>query len=502
MLFNHRAPIPKSFMNRNPLDGVVHAPEFPAHLDWLNVAKPLTMADLRGKIVLLDFWSYCCINCLHVLPDLKRLEQKYANELVVIGVHSGKFTTEKETDAIQSAIHRHNIDHPVINDNDYSVWNAYNVRAWPSFMLINPTGRIVGTHSGEGIYPLFDPIITKLITYFDQKGILNRTQPTQNRQLPPQQIVSFPGKIHASPDHLFISDTHHNRILMTDHLGHIQQTIGTGKQGQQDGPFESATFHHPQGLRLTENQLYIADTENHLIRLADLGTRQVTTVLGTGVQAQRFNQPGTGRSCPLNSPWDVCLFRDTLYIAMAGAHQIWSVDRNGFHARPHAGNAREDLDDGALLNATLAQPSGLTTDGKHLYFADSETSAIRRANLHPSGSVETLIGEALFHFGDRDGTYPTARLQHPMGIVHHNGQLYIADTYNHKIKMVDPTTKTVTTLAGSSKGHQNGTLQTAQFNEPSGITSANNRLYIADTNNHTIRIIDLTTQTVSTLTIQ
>ena len=486
----------------HPLDGVVHAPEFPTNLDWLNVDHPLTLADLEGKIVLLDFWTTGCVNCMHVIPDLKRLEQKYAQSLVVIGVHSGKFTTEKETDSIQSAIERYDIEHPVINDRDYHIWNAYNIHAWPSFMLINPTGRIVGTHSGEGIYPLFNPLISKLITYFDQKGLLNHSQFAVKQKIASEQTLSFPGKIHASQDQLFISDSHHNRVLITDAHGHIQDTIGSGQVGQKDGTFESATFHHPQGTFLVGDQLYISDTENHLIRQADLTARTIKTVLGTGQQAQQFNRPGTGTSCALNSPWDVCVHNNTLYIAMAGAHQLWSADLNGFHARPHAGSAREDLDDGPLLNATLAQPSGITTNGTRLFFADSETSAIRQADLTPSGYVETLIGEALFHFGDIDGKYPTARLQHPLGITHHNKMLYIADTYNHKIKKVDPKTKTVTTLAGTKKGHQDGDLTTAQFNEPSGMTVLNNLLYIADTNNHAIRIIDLNTQTVSTLNIR
>jgi hypothetical protein len=421
---------------------------------------------------------------------------------VIIGIHSAKFTHEKQTAAIQAIIHRYEMDHPVINDCDFQIWKAYNIHAWPSFMLINPNGRIVGTHSGEGIYPLFDPLIHKLITHFDQKGTLDRTQQIYNRQSVPQQTLLFPHNIHTSNHQLYIADTNHNRVFITDYQGHIQDTIGTGDKGKKDGPFESATFFHPKGIYRSGNDLYIADTENHLIRKADLTQRTIQTVLGTGQQAQQFNQPGTGISCALNSPWDLCVANNTLFIAMAGAHQIWSVDLNGFHARPHAGSAREDLDDGPLLTATLAQPSGLTTFGKHLFFADSETSAIRQASIHPSGYVETLIGEALFQFGDIDGIYPIARLQHPSGITHHNGLLYVTDTYNHKIKTIDPNTKTVTTFSGSTKGHQDGDLFTAQYNEPSGITAHHHLLYVADTNNHAIRIINLKTHTVSTLHIQ
>ena len=160
----------------HPLDGVIHAPEFPTDLDWLNTDRAFTLADLNGKIVLIDFWTYCCINCMHVLPELKRLEQKYPSELVVIGVHSAKFTTEKETSAIEQAIQRYEIDHPVVNDCDFEIWKAYNIHAWPSFMLINPTGRIVGTHSGEGIYPLFDPLISKLILIKKMRSIPHKSR--------------------------------------------------------------------------------------------------------------------------------------------------------------------------------------------------------------------------------------------------------------------------------------------------------------------------------------
>jgi thiol-disulfide isomerase/thioredoxin len=486
----------------HPLDGIVHAPAFPMDLDWLNTDRPLTMSDLEGKIVLLDFWTYGCINCMHVLPDLKRLEQKYRNELVVIGIHSAKFTTEKETDAIHRAVQRYEIGHPVINDRNFQIWKAYNIQAWPTFMLINPTGRIVGTHSGEGIYPLFDPLIAKLIAHFDQKSILSRDPLNLTRAGISNQTLSFPGKIHASNDRLFISDSNHNRVLVTDLNGHLQDTIGCGDSGQRNGSFESASLARPQGLHLYGDDLYIADTENHLVRRADLNTRSVQTVLGTGGQAQQINQPGSGTSCAINSPWDLVVHDNLLYIAMAGAHQLWSADINGFHARPHAGSGREDLDDGPLLRATLAQPSGIVRNGSHLYFADSETSAIRLAHLQPSGHVETLVGEALFRFGDRDGAFSTVHLQHPMGLTHHHDKLYIADTYNHKIKILNATKKTVTTLAGSARGHQDGDRLLAKFNEPSGIAHHDNMLYIADTNNHAIRVVDLNTQTVSTLDIR
>jgi thiol-disulfide isomerase/thioredoxin len=118
---------------------LVRAPEFPAGMQWLNTATPLRLADLRGKIVLLDFWTYCCINCMHIIPELTALERKYPNELVVIGVHSAKFHNEGDSENIRQAILRYEIQHPVVNDRDFRIWRSYAVRAWPTLMVIKPS---------------------------------------------------------------------------------------------------------------------------------------------------------------------------------------------------------------------------------------------------------------------------------------------------------------------------------------------------------------------------
>lgn len=428
------------------LDGTVHAPDFPTNLEWLNMDHPLTIEDLKGKVVLLDFWTFCCINCMHVIPDLKRLEEKYADELVVIGVHSAKFTNEKGTESIRQAILRYEIEHPVINDKDFAVWSLFGARAWPTFVLINPNGRIIGTHSGEGPYDVFGPIIQNAVDYFGAKGELKRgpVEFALEKSNKPNTVLSYPGKVKADAkgNRLFITDSNNNRILIISPNGEILDVIGNGSMGSEDGSFEMATFNHPQGVSLAGDTLYIADTENHLIRAADLKSREVTTILGTGSQARGYNQPGYGRSVALNSPWDMLVHDDIIYIAMAGSHQLWSADLKTLHAEPFAGSAREARIDGPLLQAALAQPSGLSTDGKKLYFTDSETSSIRSADLYPDGNVTTIVGEDLFEYGDIDGKGSKVRLQHPLGVVYHDGLLYIADTYNSKIKIIDPKEKT------------------------------------------------------------
>ncbi|KPK85107.1 MAG: alkyl hydroperoxide reductase [Phycisphaerae bacterium SM23_33] len=488
-------------------EGKVAAPEFPAGLEWLNTDKPLSLRALRGKVVLLDFWTYCCINCMHVVADLKRLEAKYPSELVVVGVHSGKFTTEKETDNIRQAVLRYGIAHPVVNDADMAVWQQYGVRAWPTLVLIDPAGKVVTAVSGEGAYDAFNELIGEVARIFESKGLLDR-RPLKRKleRLRSDSPLSFPGKVLAdeASGRLFLADSNHNRIVVTDLEGRLQHVIGTGRTGADDGPFDRATFNHPQGLALAGGDLYVADTENHLIRLVDLGKRTVTTVAGTGEQARMFDAAGPGETTALNSPWALAAHGEHLYIAMAGSHQLWRMDLRSHSVEPYAGSGREGRIDGPLGRAALAQPSGLTTDGRRLYFADSEVSAIRSADLpaaDAAGKVETIVGGELFDFGDRDGRGLEVRLQHPLGVVWHAGVLYVADTYNNKIKLLNPADRSCRSFLGTGEaGLADG--DRPSFDEPGGISAAGGKLYVADTNNHVIRVADLNTRRVETLHIK
>ncbi|GBC93075.1 Thiol-disulfide oxidoreductase ResA [bacterium HR15] len=485
------------------------APDFPEGLEWLNTERPLSLRDLRGKIVLLDFWTYCCINCMHILPDLKRLERKYERELVVIGVHSAKFFTEQESQNIRQAILRYDIEHPVVNDNRMVIWDMYGVRAWPTLVLIDPQGKIVYYRSGEGIYEPFDRLIAQLVAEFDKRGLLDRT-PLKfrlERERKPATPLNFPGKVLAdeSTNRLFIADSNHHRIVVLSLKDNsVEIVIGSGQPGMRDGDFLNATFRNPQGMAFdpAKEVLYIADTDNHAIRKADLRTRKVETIAGTGEQNHLYPPPsGPGKQTALNSPWDVVLIGETLFIAMAGSHQLWRLDLRTGQVEPHAGTGREALLDAPNSAAALAQPSGITTDGKKLYFADSEVSSIRAADVDPNGRVETLVGGDLFLFGDRDGVGREARLQHPLGVVYHDGMLYVADTYNNKIKRLDPRTRRIETFLGTGEeGARDGENPT--FDEPGGLTVAYGKLYIADTNNHLIRVADLKTKRVETLLIK
>jgi thiol-disulfide isomerase/thioredoxin len=483
----------------------IRAPELTGHRGWLNTDKPLSIAALKGKVVLLDFWTYGCINCIHIIPDLKRLEAKYPNELVVIGVHSAKFDNEKDTENIRRIILRYEIEHPIVNDADFNIWQSYAVNAWPTRYLIDPAGYIIGRLSGEGGYEVLDKTIGDTIADFRKRGELNEAplklvlEKAKIGDLP----LAFPGKILADArnDRLFIADSNHNRIVVAKSDGSLLEVIGTGAAGSVDGSFQQATFFRPQGMALDGDRLFVADTENHLIREVDLKTKTVKTIAGTGEQSREYGAVGTARTIALNSPWDLQLVGRTLYIAMAGPHQIWQMDLTMREVSTFAGSGREARLDGPRAEAGFAQPSGLETDGKTLFVADSESNIIRAIGLAPNGEVRTLVGGDLFDFGDKDGRGNDVRLQHPLGLARWGDKLLIADTYNHKIKVLDPNARSVNSFAGSGKpGQADGAAPS--FYEPGGITVAGDRLYVADTNNHAIRIVDLKTKQTRTLPIK
>jgi thiol-disulfide isomerase/thioredoxin len=491
--------------NPNQEPARVQAPELDGGVEWLNCAGPIRLKDLRGKIVLLDFWTYCCINCIHVLPDLAKLEKKYPNQLVVIGVHSAKFDTEKDSKNIREAILRYNIEHPVVNDANHRIWNAYGVRSWPTLGVIDPEGNIIGGVSGEGNYDVLDRVIDKLIKMHRDKKTLNeeplRFDLAKFRERKDAPLY-FPGKVlaDAAGKRLFIADSSHHRIIITDLDGKKLDIIGTGEDGKADGSFDKATFNDPQGMVLRGDTLYVADRKNHLLRALDLKARTVRTIAGTGEQGRDRGAIGDARSIGLNSPWDLWLAGDDLYIAMAGHHQIWRMNLKTNRLEPFAGNGYENKGDGTLATSMFAQPSGLTSDGTWLYVADSEISAIRAISLKGDGTVKTLVGEGLFDFGDEDGVGSKVRLQHALGVVFYQGKLYVADTYNNKIKELDPATRSCTTWLGDGRPGKED--QPPRFDEPAGVSIAGDQLYVADTNNHLIRVINLKTKAVKTLTLQ
>lgn len=479
----------------------VRAPELPPGLAWINTARPLTLAELRGRLVLLDFWTYGCINCLHVIPDLQRLEHEFGDALLVIGVHSSKFANEAHVENLRRVVQRYGITHPVVADPEYAVWQAYAVRAWPTTVLIDPTGRIIAQRSGEGVYEALHELIAETIVAHEQRGTLVRGPLSLAPEAPPETALRFPGKVlaDASRDRLFIADSGHHRVVMATLAGRVLAVIGSGEVGLRDGAWSQAALHQPQGMALDGDRLYIADTGNHAVRMADLTAQTLSTIAGDGSLA--YGQAaGPAAEARLNSPSDLARVGRMLFIAMAGAHQLWALNLDTRQIGPFAGSGREGLHDGPRPSALLAQPSGLATDGERLYVADSEASAIRAVGWEPDDRVHTIIGQGLFVFGDADGGWSDARLQHPLGVAYYRGQLYVADTYNHKLKAIDVVAGTVRTLLGDGEpGWVDGPR--ARFYEPAGLSGADGRLYVADTNNHVVRLVDLAEHTASTLAL-
>ena len=420
-------------------------------------------------------------------------------------MHSAKFPHERGAAALRQAVRRHQITHPVVNDDEFAVWQRYGVRAWPTLVLVDPSGYVAETVAGEGNGPALDKRIGELIAEHRAAGTLSEGPgPEVALAGIDTSPLLFPGKVALNPagELLAIADSGHHRVLLADPDGTIQAVAGTGKPGAADGGFAEATFRHPQGLAFDAGALYVADTENHLIRRLDLEGRRVETVAGTGRQAHGpLRLAGGGPlATDLNSPWDLVVLNGILYIAMAGCHQIWGLDLSRGTLEHVCGTGREALEDGPRLEASMNQPSGVSTDGTLLYVADSEASAIRSLDPRPRGWIRTLVGLGLFEFGDRDGSGASVRLQHPLGVTAQDGRIYIADTYNHRIKVLFPSLQRVESLfgtgrPGAAEGHR------PAFFEPGGLAGAPGRLFIADTNNHRVCLADLAAETVTALPI-
>lgn len=451
-----------------------------------------------------------------------------------MGVHSAKFDTENRAEGILAAIGRYRISHPVIHDRDHSLWKLFDINSWPSFVLIGSDGQPAGRTSGEGRLQVLDSAISRALDKGRLQGTLNTLPFHMPLKILPVSPLRFPGKIYPdnSPhrhlkgqpghnrnpggDRLFVADSGHHRILALElkpesqlqPSGSMQaaviNVIGGGQAGFRDGSFAESEFCDPQGLCLAENHLYIADTGNHALRRADLDLGTVTTLAGNGEQAGWMAQGGPGPATSLNSPWDVLEISNCLYIAMAGSHQLWMQDLQSGYVGPFAGSGREDLRDGPAEMAELAQPSGLCRGGGRIYFADSESSAVRSVSL-PDGQIRTLIGAGLFAWGHRDGAWLDARLQHPLGIDFHDDLLYVADTYNHAIRVIDLAAQEIRTVLAPSCGTTccvddpaGGILD---LFEPGDVKHWKDGLWIADTGNHLVRWLNLKSGVLQTLEI-
>ncbi|XP_018561390.1 NHL repeat-containing protein 2 isoform X2 [Anoplophora glabripennis] len=525
------------------LKNVKYAPikDFEQGLEWFNVSDALSFKKhLKGKVVVLDFFTYCCINCMHILPDLREIENQFSVEdgLVVIGVHSAKFENEKISSNILAAVQRYNIGHPVVNDANSDMWKNCDVQCWPTLLMLGPNANPIVMLTGEGHKEDLQLYIKNALAFYKSK---NQISDHKLPFLPAYHLLPdlkgpllFPGKITNILDEnnheiLAVSDTGNNRILIIKGDGTILQQIGGKKLGFKDGNLEDAEFNNPQGLAFqNKDVLFVADTENHAIRKINLKNRTVETVAGTGFQGHDRTGGNLWKKQTISSPWDVCIYRtadmdltfhpdgkppmrDVLIIAMAGTHQIWALfleDTVWWKCKKYpagaciniAGSGKEENRNNNYPNsAAFAQPSGLAlcAKNKEVYIADSESSSVRRLSL-VDGKVTPVVGGDrnpynLFAFGDKDGSLFDAKLQHTLGLsaTADEKTVFVADTYNHKLKKIDIAQNSVTTLVPPDGDTSNGTLRC--FNEPAGmcVSFDNKKLYLADTNNHFIKIVYL-----------
>ena len=492
----------------NIFSRVTKAPEFPSDFDWVNTKEPLSLEKLKGHVIVLDFWTYCCINCMHTLPVLADLEKKYEDKPVVfIGVHSAKFFNEKDKKNIEQAVMRYEISHPVLVDKEMTVWNKFGVSGWPTIAIIDPNGTLVYRQSGEGQKEMIEDTIDVLLEKHEESHTLAR-EPIKiaSTVKKSKTTLSFPGKISISKGKIAISDSNHNRVIVTDLTGKIEHVIGSGKIGLADGAFSEASFFRPQGIAWKDEFIFVADTENHALRKIDLQNNQVTILVGTGKQGSWRSPGGRGRETAISSPWDVAIKENLVFIAMAGNHQIWTYDIKMDLIKPFVGSGHENIIDGDRMQAQLAQTSGISIHDDIVYFADSETSSIREIDLK-TNYVRTIVGQGLFVFGHKDGHTNDALLQHPLGLSATSDRIFVADTYNSAVRMIDLDKDKVSTLIG--KQGMNGicklddpSCDTLGLYEPSDVEFYEDMLYIADTNNHLIRVYDLKTNILKTLDIR
>ena len=422
----------------------VRAPELAGSGGWIGVDAELSLASLRGKVVLLHFWTFSCLNCLRVQRELRRVERRFPEELVVVGVHSPKYPREADHRAVAHAVARHRVSHPVLDDPDRATWSRYGVRAWPTVVVVDPDGYVVRAASGEGHGRSLEQLVAEVVESHRAKGTLAAEPLDLDWPRPPPGPLAYPGKVAVSADgqRLAIADTGHDQVVVCSMEGLVLD-VHSG-------------FSEPQGVRFEGDTVVVCDSG------ADRVVRTDGAVVVDGIA----------------SPWDLVVDQDgSLLVAEAARHRLRRVRPGEQRALVAAGTGGEGLEDGPAAQALLAQPSGLARGDAGIAFVDAEGSALR--TLTRGDEVTTLVGEGVFEWGADDGPPDRARLQHPLGVAWSPGdqRIYVADTFNSRLR--------------AWEGGALRTLPVEGLEEPGGIdVLPDGRLVVADTNHHRVVVVD------------
>lgn len=469
----------------------VRAPEWPASLDWTNTEQPPSLQALRGRVVLMHFWTFDCVNCANLLPDLRYLENKYHDGLSVVGVHTPKYDYQRQSASVLKAVNRSHIRHAVVNDANFELWQAYGVQSWPTVALIDAEGQLAALLPGEGRRQETDALVGHLLDEAASKDQRVYESHVSTNRVEPKLPLRFPRKLLATESSLWIADSGHNRVLECNHEGRILRQFGSGNPGYWDGRNQESGFTDPQGLAIVKDWLYVADTGNHAIRRIRLLSGDVETVAGTGVLGYDLpNDTAEPTSIAMSAPTAVTGQGEKVYFVVCGQNQLWQLDLIKNRLSVLAGNGQLGLADGDGVAASFAQPSGISLIGQQLVICDSASSSLRVVRLLDN-RVNTLIGAGLYEFGDVNGKRDVARLQHPLDVcADPRGLIFVADSYNGKIKALNMHT-----------GELRALNLPYRLSEPSGLSLANSALWIANTNAHEIVRVDLKTGQIRRLTI-
>lgn len=453
---------------------------WPDGLDWVNTDDAPPAESLRGRLVLLWFWTGDSVNCRNVVGDLRRIEQAFHDGVVVIGVHCPKYPHQCEPARVLQVVNRFGLRHPVASDPGFALWRECGIAAWPSIALFDTDGRLDSVHAGEGraaevearIAALLDAALAHDARVYESAPEVVRAEP--------KCVLSFPGKLVVDDARLHIADSGNRRIVECDHDGRILRVFGSGNRGHVDGSAALACFDEPQGLARIGTALFVADVGNHCVRRIDLISGSIDTVVGTGRAGRARPSAAPARSVPVNAPMDLAVAGDELVIAVSGQHQLWRFDPVRGVVSVLSGSGNLGIADGAAGEAAFAQPSGLAVLGGDVIVADAATSAVRVV-ASSTGRATTLVGQGLYEFGDATGLREDTRLCHPLGIaVDSRGLVYVADSGNDALKVIS-----------RRSGDSRPLRMTHVLREPAGLACARDALWIANTGRHEIVRLDL-----------